>query len=275
MNKLQCELCGSVDFVRTDDGMFQCQFCGCKYTLEQAKTILSGLEVRTKAVDFEVIGGVLKKYNGEDVNVIIPDNVSVIGSNVFQNLAICSVMIPDSVQEIGTEAFRNCGKLESVTLPAGLKSIGERAFCGCLSLTDIKIPKGIVAIKDSTFQDCTSLSSVVFSEGIRAIQDYAFDGCVHLSTVTFPNSLQKIGKCAFQNCISLSDVFIPDGLEVEGMWYNGVVQTQEDYAFNGCDTTTFQIVAYWMWKDRCKHCGGKFKGVMKRVCSVCGKEKDY
>ena len=26
---------------------------------------------------------------------------------------------------------------------------------------------------------------------------------------------------------------------------------------------------------RCAHCGGTFKGIFKKVCSVCGKEKDY
>lgn len=152
MKKLQCELCGSVDFVRTDDGMFQCQFCGCKYTLEQAKTILSGIEVRTKGIDFEVVGGVLKKYNGEDVDVVIPDSVSVIGENVFQNLAIRSVTVPNSVQEIGAEAFLNCKNLTQVTLSDNLTHIGERAFCGCSSLTRMEIPKGVARIKISAFQ---------------------------------------------------------------------------------------------------------------------------
>lgn len=274
MKKLQCELCGSVDFVRTDDGMFQCQCCGCKYTIEQAKTILSGTEVRTKAIDFEVIGGVLKKYNGEDVDVVIPDTVSVIGENVFQNLAIRSVTIPNSVQEIGAEAFMNCKNLKSVTFSKELTSIGERAFYGCSSLTDIVIPEGVVTIKNGVFQNCTALTSVVFSEGIKSIDDHAFDGCVRLSTLSFPDSLQTIGKCAFQNCISLTDVLIPDDLEVEGMMF-GVLQSQETFAFKGCDTTSFRNVAYWMWKDRCKHCGGKFKGLIKRVCTECGREKDY
>ena len=44
MQKLQCELCGSVDIVRTDDGFFQCQHCGCKYTLAQAKALLGTVE---------------------------------------------------------------------------------------------------------------------------------------------------------------------------------------------------------------------------------------
>ena len=39
MQKLQCELCGSVDIIRTDDGFFRCEHCGCKYTLEPAKAV--------------------------------------------------------------------------------------------------------------------------------------------------------------------------------------------------------------------------------------------
>ena len=47
MEKLQCELCGSVDILRNDEGLFQCQHCGCKYTPEQAKAMLSGVAETT------------------------------------------------------------------------------------------------------------------------------------------------------------------------------------------------------------------------------------
>lgn len=43
MKKLQCELCGGIDIVKTDTDLFQCQSCGCKYTLEQVKSIISGV----------------------------------------------------------------------------------------------------------------------------------------------------------------------------------------------------------------------------------------
>lgn len=42
MKKLQCELCGSTDIVKTADDLFRCQHCGCKYTTEQAKMLLGG-----------------------------------------------------------------------------------------------------------------------------------------------------------------------------------------------------------------------------------------
>ena len=45
MKKLQCELCGSLDILKTADDLFQCQCCGCKYTLAQAKSLLGTVEV--------------------------------------------------------------------------------------------------------------------------------------------------------------------------------------------------------------------------------------
>ena len=53
MQKLQCELCGSVDIVRTDDGFFQCQHCGCKYTLAQAKALLGTVETTIGTAELE------------------------------------------------------------------------------------------------------------------------------------------------------------------------------------------------------------------------------
>ena len=40
MKRLTCELCGSTDFVK-ESGMFVCQSCGCKYSPEEAKALLS------------------------------------------------------------------------------------------------------------------------------------------------------------------------------------------------------------------------------------------
>lgn len=39
MQKIVCELCGSNDLAKVD-GVFVCQYCGCKYTLEEAKKLM-------------------------------------------------------------------------------------------------------------------------------------------------------------------------------------------------------------------------------------------
>ena len=36
MKQLTCEMCGSTDLLK-QDGVFVCQSCGCKYSVEEAK----------------------------------------------------------------------------------------------------------------------------------------------------------------------------------------------------------------------------------------------
>lgn len=39
MKQLQCEMCGSTDLIK-QEGMFVCQHCGCKYSVEEAKKMM-------------------------------------------------------------------------------------------------------------------------------------------------------------------------------------------------------------------------------------------
>lgn len=39
MKQLVCEMCGSTDLIK-DDGVFVCQSCGCKYSVEEAKRMM-------------------------------------------------------------------------------------------------------------------------------------------------------------------------------------------------------------------------------------------
>ena len=48
MKQLTCEMCGSTDLMK-QDGVFVCQVCGTKYTLEEAKRAMAIL--RSKGLD--------------------------------------------------------------------------------------------------------------------------------------------------------------------------------------------------------------------------------
>ena len=39
MKRLICEMCGSTELIK-QDGLFVCKFCGCKYTVEEAKKMM-------------------------------------------------------------------------------------------------------------------------------------------------------------------------------------------------------------------------------------------
>lgn len=43
MQAMVCELCGSTNIVKKDD-MFQCQHCGAKYSVEEAKKLIGSVK---------------------------------------------------------------------------------------------------------------------------------------------------------------------------------------------------------------------------------------
>ena len=59
MKRITCEMCGSNDLIKKD-GVFVCQYCGCKYTLEEAKKLLIEGNV-------DVSGSTVKIDNSEEL----------------------------------------------------------------------------------------------------------------------------------------------------------------------------------------------------------------
>lgn len=65
---------------------------------------------------FEIENGILIKYRGDEYRVVIPDGVTEIGDNAFENcISLVSVTVPDSVKYIGMLAFSYCSGLTSRT----------------------------------------------------------------------------------------------------------------------------------------------------------------
>ena len=175
MKKIQCEVCGSNDIIKTDENVFQCQYCGTKYTLEQAKVLFSGV-VQTKAVDFEVVGGKLIKYHGESTEAVVPENVSIIGASAFSGVnGLKSVKLPNGLISIEEFAFEGCASLTEITLPLSLKEIGFKAFSGCTNLKPVYVPDG-VKLSEYSFDDIVKMDTQWKREGLCAHCGSPFKG---------------------------------------------------------------------------------------------------
>ncbi len=103
--------------------------------------------------EFIIEKGILKKYLGTDIHVLVPDEVVVIGDG----------------------AFKNQNKLISVTLPENITSIGHYAFSGCRSLTSIEIPYSVTTIGDYAFSGCKRLPAITIPESVRKVGRGAFN----------------------------------------------------------------------------------------------------
>ena len=151
--------------------------------------------------------GVLEQYNGSDPEVIIPEDVTVIGQGAFRQTTITRVVFHKNVKEIQKDAFANCGLLKSISIPSTVKVIGEGAFRQCMNLESVEIPGTIEKIPNKLFQGCKRLTSVQIGKGVKEIGG-SFTGCENLSAITIPSTVTKIGDFAFSACPRLTTVTI-------------------------------------------------------------------
>ncbi len=85
---------------------------------------------------------------GEDlpINIILPQNLTKIGTSCFEGAQIKQVTIPDTVTEIGDMAFSYCNQLASITcLAATPPALGSGAFSSDTVGFTIKVPAASVA----------------------------------------------------------------------------------------------------------------------------------
>ena len=200
---------------------------------------------------FCICNGVLLKYVGSEIEIIIPDSVTAIGDNAFSScFGLASVTIPNSITSIGQKAFIGCYNLSEIkvesgnsvydsrdncnaiintetntiisgcrksTIPNGVTCIGNYAFYNCTGLTELAIPNSVTIIGNYAFYGCAGLTEIAIPNSVTSIGDYAFYGCKGLTEITIPNSVTNIGNYAFQGCTDLTEITIPNSVTSIGV----------------------------------------------------------
>lgn len=210
--------------------------------------------------DFIINDGKLGLYRGNEENVLIPNEVTVIESNAFDaNICescskITSITIPNNVISIGEMAFNWCESLTSINIPSSVAEIGEGAFNHCKSLEKIVLPNSLAEISNGAFSNCESLKDVVLPSNITRIGEFAFDECISLTEIKIPLTVTEIGIGAFNNCKSLRKITV--------QWRTPINLTQDvSYidVFNGVDAKKCKLYVpkgtsrlykkSYIWKD--------------------------
>ena len=168
------------------------------------------------SVNFVIENGVLKKYNGWQTFVEIPDTVTAIGDEAFKNnTSMVSVSIPDSVKSIGDSAFYGCTSLLGVVIPDSVEKIGRYAFQKCSKLASAYLPvnEKFTYMNAYMFESCTSLKKIEIPDNVISMGPDMFENCTELSSVILSKNLKKIGGYAFRNDNKLTEIEIPKSLE--------------------------------------------------------------
>ena len=172
----------------------------------------------------------------------IPESVTTIGIEAFNDSGLTELTISKNVTSIGYGAFAWCYfdkfevaadnpvyKLDDVgnlidrktrhVLMVPCSTTGEytmangytydrQAFHGSL-ITKLIVPDGVVDIDDYMFFDMPEVTEIVLPSTVRSIGQYAFSSCNKLKTIVLPEGLETIAKRAFWSCKGLESVTIP------------------------------------------------------------------
>lgn len=166
----------------------------------------------TSESDFEIVDGILIKYNGVDTDISIPNDVKEIANNVFQDKNITSVIFNEELEKIGDYAFAN-NNIEEIDFVDSITSIGEGAF------RDNKIKsldtKNVTTIGKSAFQN-NLIYDLLFGESLKSIGDYSF-AINNIAEVNIGNNVTNFGD----------NVFVSNNKYVKIITENKVVPTRE------------------------------------------------
>ena len=119
------------------------------------------------------------KYNDNPVELILPDSVTTIGNNAFENNTLFG---------------------KTLEFPENLTSLGAFAFAGCTSFNGaLKIPGGITNVPDSVFKNCTGFTSLQIPDTVTSVGKDTFSNCTNIKKIILPISLSTTDG-SFRDC---------------------------------------------------------------------------
>ena len=133
-----------------------------------------------------------------DASYKIPNGVTTIGGGAFQCCHMLkNVTIPNSVTDIRFNAFNDC-RITSLTIPNSVTNIEDSAFLSCIELKSVSMSKSVKNIGLGAFDSCFELEDVYYCDSekewngiaIAEENDYLTDANIHFNTHSY-----KDGKC--------------------------------------------------------------------------------
>lgn len=245
--KVKCKVCGGVSDVAEGKKVAVCDMCGTHLIVSEAALLYSKSTNTASATEdgFLINDTILEKYTAAGEKVVIPDGVTIIGTDAFADCGkLKSVTIPDSVTSIGDNAFMGCSSLTDIHLPYGLKYIGAHAFQNCVFLKKVVIPESVLSLGAGAFENCIGLSEAMLGRGLNAIESKTFCGCSALESIDIPSSVLSLGFGAFQDCTHLKNVSTVSGLTKVGSSAFEGCTSLESIRFQS-DVTEIGVLAFY------------------------------
>lgn len=139
-------------------------------------------------------------YVSANVNVLDENFVKMINRGTTPDTPEGSdveIVIPNGITVIGYQAFYYFENLTSITFPSSLTVIASHAFEHCTGLTTISIPSSVTMIGTDAWQDCTNLVSATIEATTPPVTDNdIFSRATSLTAIYVPAESVEAYKAA-------------------------------------------------------------------------------
>ena len=102
------------------------------------------------------------------------------------------VVLPEKLTEIGSNVFQYCKAMQSISLPSTIKKIGPQAFINCSALDSIMIPEQVAEIAESAFQGCSGLETVYYEGNNENLFDQVTSIDKTKTTIKYPRHVSFV-----------------------------------------------------------------------------------
>lgn len=142
---------------------------------------------------------------------VVPDGVTAIGQNAFNDCAALGGIRTNDVKAIGIEVFRGDKNLKYVDLSDTVETVDAGAFYNCSGITTLTGTKALREIGANAFYSCSSLTYVLLP-AVTLLGETAFNYCNKVTRVAIGPDIQTIMSGAFNNCKALEQVYFLGGV---------------------------------------------------------------
>ena len=187
--------------------------------------------------------GVLTSINLSDATIVEGEGTTanVLPEGAFQTtMALQHIVLPKNLTAIGSFAFQDSG-IEELVLPATVKELGRDIFYYARNLKALSVEKGntlfdsrdncnaIIETASNTLR--IGCANTVIPETVEALGDMAFSGKPGLKEIQIPASVKSIGWAAFW-----ADT------ELETVHLSSSITDFNESPFGGCERITSLVI---------------------------------
>lgn len=204
--------------------------------------------------EFQIIGeNKLVRYNGKLNHITIPDCITQVGYNAFENCdQLKSIHITENIDRIGKFAFYRTNSLirfkvdegngffsakddvllnktqnillrypsqkpdKTYHVPDSIGHIMMLAFSDAANLQSVSMGDQVKLIGERAFESCREMLYIQLSSNIEVLNSYTFSRCSSMITFDMPDSIRILKESVFSGCSSLQRIHLSEQLEEIG-----------------------------------------------------------